>query len=150
MARFEISPAGAMLLPDILSIFIQASACKNVFYLVGPITGIEDKAEAIFDQAKKDLSTYLSQVYEEDEYFVLTPYNWSRLIKVELPYTDYMIISATIIKIFVDNIVLVDINDNWLNSRGTLSELTVAATNNIEILYLSDIVDIDKGEYKDG
>ena len=61
-----------------------------------------------------------------------------------------MIISATIIKIFVDNIVLVDINDNWLNSRGTLSELTVAATNNIEILYLSDIVDIDKGEYKDG
>ena len=140
MPRFELSENGILNLSNVMSKLYTEVCFKNVYYLIGSISGV-DGAERIFNVEREVLDNYLKTIHPNNDYIILDYYYIDKIMTGNTTYIDRMIISDMVLKSLVDFVVLID-NSNWVNSRGTLSELSIAATNNIEVLHMSDIHNI--------
>ena len=138
--EFKLSSLGLVLLHDTVNHVKRIVEDKNMqmIYISGPVSGIDnyiDKFEEVFIELTD--KTYLSN------YYIFNPMRTISSFPETLSYIERMIIMNEVLK-YADTLVLDDRTDKWKESKGCLSELSIAQNNNINILSYSKIL---KGEY---
>lgn len=100
----------------------------EVIYISGPMTGVDDYRDRFNTIEEK-----IKYVYSDQDIYIINPINiLDKLSDDEANYIDKVFLTFALLEL--STIIMVDdTNDNWLNSRGTLIELTYANKNGITI-----------------
>jgi hypothetical protein len=131
LSKFKPSKLMRDKIEDIVLKIYNANNLYNkdeVIYISGPMTGVDDYRDRFNTIEEK-----IKYVYSDQDIYIINPINiLDKLSDNEANYIDNVFLTFALLEL--STIIMVDdTNDNWLNSRGTLIELTYANKNGITI-----------------
>lgn len=119
---------------------------KEIIYISSPMTGVDNYQEK-FDSLIRNVQKF----YENQNYYIINPSTILDSIPESLyaSYIDKMLLTFKLLDICTVMIVN-DYGDDWIKSRGVLTELTYCKSNNIDIIGYNNLITLLKLRNEEG